>query len=279
MGSRAMISVGAALVLVLGACGDDDDSESAATGAPAADTTEGAADETTAETTAATAESTTGGSAAEGDELCALATEMYEQEDFPSVEQLQRYQELAPDEIADAVNQLAEPMIASGDDVVALLNVVAEDDNEAANEEINAFEEETCGIPHSEDSVMPEGATREIEADAARVDVTATDFAFAIGEVAPGRTSFALTNDGAEAHFMLVVKLAEGVTLEQAMQSEGEEGTIDGEWETNLAAAGGDEEVITFDVEPGNYALLCFLPTTDGTPHAELGMQHEFTVS
>jgi hypothetical protein len=84
--------------------------------------------------------------------------------------------------------------------------------------------------------------------------------------------------DRAEAHFMLVLKLAEGVTLEEAIESEGDEGTIDGEWETNLAAAGGDEEVITFDVEPGNYALPCFLPSSDGTPHADLGMQHEFTV-
>ena len=36
-------------------------------------------------------------SAAASDELCALATELFEQDDFPSVEQLQRYQQLAPD--------------------------------------------------------------------------------------------------------------------------------------------------------------------------------------
>jgi plastocyanin len=53
-----------------------------------------------------------------------------------------------------------------------------------------------------------------------------------------------------------------------------------GMWESGLAAGGGaDEEAITFDVEPGNYGVLCFVPAPDGTPHAFMGMQKEFTVS
>ena len=69
-----------------------------------------------------------------------------------------------------------------------------------------------------------------------------------------------------------------GVTLAEAMQAEGEGGTVEESWTTNLAAPGGDDEVITLDVEPGNYGLVCFIPSADGTLHALLGMQHELTV-
>ena len=87
-----------------------------------------------------------------------------------------------------------------------------------------------------------------------------------------------LINDGTETHELLVVKLAAGVTLDQAVEAEGGEGTVDASWATNLAAPGGDEEAVTFDVAPGNYALVCFIASADGTPHLSLGMRHEFTV-
>ncbi|HZB42700.1 MAG TPA: hypothetical protein VE487_17135 [Ilumatobacter sp.] len=78
---------------------------------------------------------------------------------------------------------------------------------------------------------------------------------------------------------MFIVKLTEGVTLEQAMEAE-DDSKLAGMWESGLAAGGGaDEEAITFDVEPGNYGVLCFVPAPDGTPHAFMGMQKEFTVS
>ena len=77
-----------------------------------------------------------------------------------------------------------------------------------------------------------------------------------------GRTSFVLTNDGHEAHFLLVVKLAEGVTLEQALRRE-DDADDRGRLETGLAAPGGeDDEVITFDLEPGNYGARVLRPRT-----------------
>ena len=106
----------------------------------------------------------------------------------------------------------------------------------------------------------------------------ATEYAFQIGDVAPGRTSFVLVNDGAETHVMEIVKLADGVTFDEALATEDHETTIAGLWETGLAAPGGDEEAVTFDLEPGNYALACYIPAADGTAHLSLGMQHQFTV-
>ena len=275
MHRRLSIAVVAALVVALAGCGGDD----TAAGATMTTASDGATAETAAGTTGATPASTTGGTAEASGELCALVTELFELEGFPSVDQLQRYQQLAPEPIADAVNEVTEPLITSGGDLVESFKVLADDDIEAAIAEIDAFEEETCGIPHSEEAALPEGSTREIEQGAVRVDVSATDYAFHIGDVASGRTSFVLTNDGDETHEMVVVKLAAGVTLDEAIQADGEEGTVDSEWGTNFAAPGGDEEAVTFDVEPGNYALVCFMPDADGTPHMVLGMRHEFTVS
>lgn len=285
MRARMTLMVGAAAAMLLAACGDDDDSAAdteapaAATAAPAVATTEVSLAPTDATTPEASAVPGSAGSLPVPDEICALAQQMYEQDDLPTAAQLEQYKQLGPAETVDAVNVAAGAILAAGDDMVAAINAIGDDEVEAAIDEIDAWEEEHCGIPHSEDEALPAGASDEIEDGAARVDVTATEYKFDVGPVQAGRTSFVLKNAGAEAHFLLIVKLAEGVTLEEAMASEDGEGMTQGEWATGIASAGGDEETITFDVEPGTYGLLCFLPSADGTPHAMLGMQKEITVA
>jgi hypothetical protein len=265
MESSNVLRIGAAtavaacvLALLLGGCADDGDG--------------GSASATRNPTSAA---ATAVGSTAP--ELCELVAELSELEGFPSIDQLERYQQLAPEPIAAAANQVTEPLIAVNGDPVASYIALADDDVEAAEAELLAFEAETCETAHSDTTPLPAGATREIEQDATRVDVNATDYAFHLGDVAAGRTSFVLTNDGAEAHVLEILELADGVTLDQALEADGDSGTLVGYWQTNLAAPG-DDETVTFDVEPGNYALVCFIPTADGTPHLMHGMQHEFTV-
>lgn len=233
------------------ACGDDDPDEAAVTTAPAADLTE----------------------------YCALATEMDQQEDFPTADQMTRYKELVPAEASDAANVAADAMIPVSDDPVALFNALAADEVSSAIDELDAFEVVTCGL-EAEEGPATDGSSTEIEADAARVDVVAKDYAFeAPSTLAAGRTSFVLTNQGAEAHFLLVSKLKDGVSMEEALAMEDPSAVIEGEWETGLAAAGGaDEEVITLDLLPGTYALLCFIPNAEGTPHAFMGMTAELVV-
>ena len=295
MKPRMLIALGAAAALTLAACGDDDDDAASEATTAAPTTTEAAPTTTEAPTTTAAPTTTespttteasataddTGTSeetATTDDPYCALVVEMFNQETPPTADQLAQYQEIAPEGIQDAIDVAAPPLIEAGEDIVAFFNAFAIDDVEAAVEEIDAFENEECGVEH-EPSTLPDGASTEIEPDATRVDVTATDYAFDMPAVEAGRTSFVLTNQGNEAHFLLIAKLAEGVTLEEAMASE-DDSMIEGFWETGIAAGGGaDEEVITFDLEPGNYGALCFVPAADGTPHAFMGMQKEFTVS
>src|SRR4051812_29111757 len=103
--SRALI-IGALGMALLTACGDDDDGTAATTAVQAPATT--AAPTTSAGSEGSTADSDrsipSGGSQPVPDEICALAKQMDEQDDFPSDAQLQRYKELAPDEIKDDVD-------------------------------------------------------------------------------------------------------------------------------------------------------------------------------
>lgn len=254
------------LVLAVGlvACGDDDD------------------DATTTTTEAAGEGTTTTAGGGEHEELCALAQEMYDQEDFPSAEQIEQYTELAPPEIADEVAVAGPPIIAADGDPVAFFAALADDDVEAATRVIDQWELDNCGIDH-ETEFDEEQAT--VDPDATRVDVTASEYSFDFPtELSAGPTSFVLTNPGGEAHFMLISQLAEGHTLEEALAFEGdpeEAGLITGvEFESGLAAPGGeDEEVISADLPAGNWAMLCFISGPDGTPHAFSGMAVEFTVS
>lgn len=258
----------------MAACGSDEDdaaepsTQAASTDAPATE-----------------APVATDASAQDDPAVCALATEMAGQESFPTDDQLTQYQELAPPEIADAVDIAAPAFIAAGGDMVKFFIAFADDDVEQSLAEINAWETDNCGIDHSDEPGAPlaGGATREQEDGATVVDVVATDFAFTLGSdaIAPGRTSLVLTNDGEEAHFIQLFKLAEGATMEQVMSSQdGGDGLIDGSWDSGVAAPGGaDEEALTLDLEPGNYGIACFVSGADGTPHAFMGMTSEFTVA
>ncbi len=271
------------VAVAISACGSDDDSTASSASAPVtpapAETSAPGQTSAPAETSAPPQTSARAESVGDtDDELCALAQEIFELDGIPAAEMLERYRSLAPSEIEAAVDLASRELIGAGDDVVAQLNVVGDDEVEGAIDEINAWEETNCAIPHAESAMLPPGATRDIDTAAARVDVTASDFAFDVGDVTAGRTSFVMTNTGVEAHFLAIFKLADGVTLEQFMSSD-DDSLSEGFWETGVGAGGGDEETITFDVEPGNYAMVCFLPTKDGTPHAMLGMTREIVVS
>jgi hypothetical protein len=52
------------------------------------------------------------------------------------------------------------------------------------------------------------------------------------------------------------------------------------EWTADSdVAASGEEAVLTIEnLEPGEYAMVCFIPAPDGQPHAFLGMAVGFTV-
>jgi hypothetical protein len=251
----------AALSLVLTACGSDGDSSAKSEAKPSTST------------------STRPAVDAAYEEYCDGAWDLFEQDSFPKPAQIQVLVDAAPDAIAAPIGVAGPALIAAGTDPVAQMNAFGADDVEAAIAQINEWEKENCKIPHEPDEAGP-GATREIDPAATRRDVKLMEYEFDFDEpVTAGRTSFVATNAGAQAHFMLLVRLADGVTLEDALKSEEGKG-IEAQWSSSIVAAGGaDEEALTVDLEPGTYGMACFIPDPDGTPHAMKGMARQFTVS
>jgi hypothetical protein len=251
------VVVGALVAVGLG-CSDD-----------AADTT---ASSTSAPTTAPSAseEASTAEVDPEYAELCELAVEINEQDGPPSAEQLEAYAEQAPEDLRPAVESVGAAFAAAGDDLGA---VFSDPEVAAALERITEFEATSCALGPAQDA-----SVNELDPDAARVDVVASDYHFdADYPTEPGRYSFVITNEGEEPHLAILARLEDGVSVEDAMASEGEEGIAE-MFESEVAPPGG-ETVITAELSAGNWILVCPIPDAEGTPHVALGMVHDFTVA
>lgn len=123
------------------------------------------------------------------------------------------------------------------------------------------------------------------------VPITAVDYAFeGVPDTLPaGFTAFHFTNGGEEVHEMIMVRYKdESLTVKDLMK------LSDKEAEEKLVFLGasfgppGASDTEIKELEPGKYALLCFVPVgstsekaaekADGPPHVARGMSAEFTV-
>jgi uncharacterized cupredoxin-like copper-binding protein len=117
------------------------------------------------------------------------------------------------------------------------------------------------------------------------VTITARDFAFDAPLTVPaGMTTVRLASQGREMHHAQLVRLDEGHTVDElmaGMAAGGEHGGLPA-WATfvggpNVPAPNGFNEA-TMNLEPGNYALICLVPSPDGVPHVMKGMVKPLTV-
>ena len=248
-----------ALGLLAAACGDDDDDTEAAT-----------SDETT--TTVAEGEPAAG----EYEEYCAAVAEMEESEGFEAA-QFERIKETAPEEISEEIDYVADAFIeAEGD----MGKVFADPEVEAKLEPIEAFEAEHCATGDEEED--EEQATEPLEG-AQVVDVTAVDFAFeGIPDMVPaGDVSFSLSNEGESAHEMFMARLGDGIDLDELLARDEAPSPEEAEEIGGAYSDPGGETVYlnAEGLEPGTYAVVCFIPGPDGKAHYELGMKQTFTVA
>lgn len=111
--------------------------------------------------------------------------------------------------------------------------------------------------------------------------VTAADYAYvAPSEIPAGLTAIRLINKGPSPHHIQLVKLGEGKRLEDLL------GALKGEkfpaWATLAGGPAppevGDTSTAIQMLEPGTYALICFIPAADGMPHVMSGMSSELEV-
>ncbi len=110
------------------------------------------------------------------------------------------------------------------------------------------------------------------------------DFSYdAPDQIAAGLVTFKFDNAGQEPHHAQVVRLNDGVSMAQLQDA-----LKKGETEAFplIAFAGGPGAVfpsqssnVTLDLPAGQYALICFFTSADGTPHYARGMLKPLTVT
>jgi len=145
------------------------------------------------------------------------------------------------------------------------------------------------GVPHlakgqiSQLEVTDSTAASELpEGDA---ELTMQDFAFVgLDSLPTGEQTVSVVNDGPQPHEAAIVRLSDGVTVEDLIPMFTSTEPPSGP--PPFTSAGGISAIATdmrgtmaLDLEPGEYAFLCFLPDlASGQPHVALGMVGGFTV-
>ena len=114
----------------------------------------------------------------------------------------------------------------------------------------------------------------------------ATTYSFELpDEVPAGATRISLDNEGDEPHHAQLFRLAEGTTIEDLASAlatgdpaaASEVGAFVGG--TALVDPGEESHAEAIvELEPGQYALICFVPGVDGSPHLAHGMLRPFEV-
>ena len=114
------------------------------------------------------------------------------------------------------------------------------------------------------------------------VTITARDFAFTMPDtIQAGVTKIVLVNEGPNLHHAQLIRLEGGKTfadLEAALKA----GGPPPDWSHDMGGpspppTGGSASTIT-TLEPGNYAVVCFVDVPDHVPHFAKGMVKSFVV-
>jgi uncharacterized cupredoxin-like copper-binding protein len=109
------------------------------------------------------------------------------------------------------------------------------------------------------------------------VVITASDYAYDNpAEIQAGPTYIKMENVGEEIHHVQLLRLNDGVTLEQfqAALQQGEETAlplVTFHGGVGIFPKGGSGRVLV-NLEEGQYVLACFIPSPDGIPHLAKGM-------
>lgn len=285
--ARVLVSLTLA-VLAVTACGGDDDANDDASAGSTVDTTANTIADTTAVTTTVPETATTEPASttmpdngeepdAAAAEFCAVVEEVNSAGAPPTVEDIEEYAGVVPEEGAEHVALILEALNAADGDFLA---IVGDPEVGAALEALTALESEVCGTGGGDGGggeTAQDPSVTVIDESATRIDVTLAEYEF-VGDLptTAGRHSLVFTNDGAEPHIAILFQMEEGATIGQVLASEGDEG-VAVVYESEVALPGG-EAVITADLTAGEWHLVCPIPDAAGTPHVEHGMITSFTV-
>lgn len=118
------------------------------------------------------------------------------------------------------------------------------------------------------------------------ITITASEYKFeAPDQIPAGLTKFVMNDTGEELHHVTLIKLDSGKTFTDLMNGfkNMKPGTPPPGWVIPAggpnAVTPGSSSALTMVMEPGNYAMVCFIPDAKGVPHVAHGMAKALTVT
>ncbi|HEY5977134.1 MAG TPA: plastocyanin/azurin family copper-binding protein [Solirubrobacterales bacterium] len=128
--------------------------------------------------------------------------------------------------------------------------------------------------------VSGEADDAELESDKT---VTAAEYKFEADGLEAGENEVAFENVGAQPHHLIVAKLKDGATFKEvqdAIKTNKGEPPLEEEGGDHTAVIeGGETQLVELNLEPGTYAMMCFISDRQGgPPHAVKGMVNELEI-
>jgi hypothetical protein len=105
-------------------------------------------------------------------------------------------------------------------------------------------------------------------------EIQAIDYGFKASGLTAGNNELLFANTGAQPHFIEAAPLKDGATIEdveKAFKEDGRPPLKDSGTQTTAVLEGGDSQLVTLDLKPGKYALLCFISDRQGGPPHSIG--------
>ncbi len=148
-----------------------------------------------------------------------------------------------------------------------------------------AFNTEGSQGPPDPDSVPALEVSGDTSDEAVEGDATvsAFEYGFEAEELPSGETEIAFENAGAQPHHLLASPLVGDSTAEDVERffktEKGKQPISEKGSQSTAVIEGGEGQLVTIDLQPGRYALYCFISDRQGgPPHALKGMVDEVEV-
>lgn len=141
------------------------------------------------------------------------------------------------------------------------------------------------GPPSPKSAAMTEvtGEESDAEIEEGEATVEAAEYVFNADTLPSGSVEVAFDNIGAQPHHLIASKIKGDATAEEVeaafKEEKGPPPLIEKGTQATAVLEGGEGQLVTLDLEPGRYALYCFITDRQGgPPHALKGMVDEVEV-
>jgi hypothetical protein len=141
------------------------------------------------------------------------------------------------------------------------------------------------GAPDAKTAAMTEVTGEESgeEIEGGEATVEAAEYVFNAETLPSGEVEIAFDNIGAQPHHLIASKIKGDATAEEVeaafKEEKGPPPLIEKGTQATAVLEGGEGQLVTMDLDPGRYALYCFITDRQGgPPHALKGMVDEVEV-